>query len=326
MKIEKHGKKYRVQKMYKGVKYNLLFDHKPTQKEIALEFAAKLEEGESVASGTFKYYANQYIENRRNVVSPSTIRTYQTKLKQLSHEFKYTDIIEIKSADVQAEVNYLAGNYEPKTVKTAHGFISSVLREYRPNLNLRTKLPQAIKKDVYEPNNDDIKRIIERAKGTHFHVAFQLGVLSCRRGEICAASIEDLDGNNLKIHRNMVYDENNQWVIKESPKTDASNRTIPLPQELADEIREQGFIFDGHPNALNKAIHRFQKELGIPPFKFHTLRSYFASYADSVGIPESAILALGGWNTPSIMKSVYRKALEKSKQESVKKLSDGLFG
>ena len=149
--------------------------------------------------------------------------------------------------------------------------------------------------------------------------------MGCRRGEICALTIDDLDGNNLHIHRNLVCNENNEWEIKESPKTDESNRILPLPQQLADEIREQGFIYDGHINALNKAIHRFQKDLGIPQFKFHTLRSYFASYAHSLGIPDADILKLGGWATDNVMKSVYRKSLEESKIKSIELFTVNLY-
>ena len=327
MKVEEiHGGKYRVRKTVNGKVYRVVFDHEPTQKEIAIAVGEALDDENIVESGAFEHYAREYIENRRNVISPSTIRTYLIKLKQLSEDFKKININVITNEDVQAEVNKLAVKLEPKTVKTTYGFISSVLSSYRPKLVLRIKLPQAIKKAVYEPNNEDIKRILDKARETRYSVAFQLGVLSCRRGEICALTIEDLNGNNLKIHRNMIHNENNEWEIKETPKTDESNRIIPLPQSLADEIRAQGFIYDGHPNALNKAIHRFQKELGIPQFKFHTLRSYFASHAHSMGIPDVDIMAIGGWKTDSVMKRVYRKSIEESKKESLAKLANGLFG
>lgn len=327
MKVEEiNGGKYRVRKTVNGKVYRVVFDHKPTQKEIAIAVGESLDDEYIVESGAFEKYTLDYIDNRRNVVSPSTIRTYTIKLKQLSDDFKKLNINSITNADVQAEVNRLSEKFEPKTVKTTYGLISSILASYRPKLALRVKLPQVIKKNVYEPNNDDIKRILDRAKGTHFSVAFQLGVLSCRRGEICAATIDDLKDNNLWIHRDLVMNENNEWVLKETPKTDESNRIIPLPQSLADEIREQGFIYNGHPNALNKAMHRFQKELNIPQFKFHTLRSYFASYAHSMGIPDVDIMAIGGWKTDSVMKRVYRKSIEESKKASIEKISNGIWG
>jgi len=327
MKIENLGNgKYRVRKMYKGVVYVISFDYKPTQKEIALAIAERLETGTTEKRGSFEKFAKKYIQNRKNVVSPNTIRTYNTKLNQLSDDFKKKDLFSISSEDVQAEINRLSEKLEPKTVKTTYGFITAVLGANRSIGKLRVKLPQNIKKDVYEPTNKDIRRILKEVKGTEYSVAFQLGVWGCRQGEIAALTIDDLDGNNLHIHRTMVMDEKGKWLVKETPKTDESNRILPLPQELADEIREQGFICNKVPNRLNKKIHDVQKKLGIPPFKFHALRSYFASFAHSIGVPDSDILSLGGWKTDSVMKRVYRKSLEESKAKSVKKISDKLYG
>jgi integrase len=326
MKLEKlPSGSYRVKKVYKGKIYRVTFDHKPTEREITIALAEKMEETQTGASGSFEKVANEYIDNRKGVVSPSTERTYQVKLKQLSDDFKAIKIYDITSEDVQREVSRLSQTLEPKTVKTTYGFISSVLAVNRPNLKLRVKLPQKIEKPLYEPSSKDIHKILNAAKGTEYSVAFQLAVLSLRRGEICALSIEDLSGNELFIHRTMVYDENNNWIVKENPKTDASNRTITLPDSLAQEIREQGYIYNNHPGALNKAIHRFQKELGIPQFKFHTLRSYFASYAHSLGIPDSDIQSIGGWATDSVMKSIYRKSMAESKKSSMKKFNDKMF-
>lgn len=313
---------YRIKKVVKGVTYRVTFDHKPSQKEIALALAEKIQD-EGIKNGSFYKYAREYIQNKQGVVSPATIRTYNTKLEQLSEGFKNENIYEIDSNKVQCEISLFSMNHAPKTTKTLYGFISSVMTAYRPSLKLKVTLPQNIVRETYEPRNEDIKRLLERAENTPYSVPFQLGILGCRRGEICAAAIEDLDGNNLWIHRAKVY--NGKWTIKESPKTDASNRIIPLPESLANQIRQQGCIFNGHPNALNKAIHRYQKDLGIPEFKFHALRSYFASYAHSLGIPDADIMAIGGWETDHIMKKVYRKSMEESKKHSMDIITRNLF-
>lgn len=313
---------YRAKKVVNGITYRVTFDHKPSQKEVTLALAGVIQD-EGKKNGSFYKYAQLYIKNKTGVLSPATIRTYNTKLDQLSEEFKNENIFEIDSNKVQREISLFSETHAPKTTKTLYGFISSVLTAYRPSLKLKVTLPQNIAREEYEPKNEDIRRLLERAENTEYSVAFQLGILGCRRGEICAAAIEDLDGNNLWIHRSKVY--NGKWTIKESPKTDASNRIIPLPASLADQIRKQGYIYNNHPNALNKAIHRYQKQLDIPEFKFHSLRSYFASYAHSLGIPDADIMAIGGWETDHIMKKVYRKSLEESKRQSMDLITKNLF-
>ena len=313
---------YRAKKMYKGKLYRITFDHKPTEKEMTIAFAEKMQES-TAAGGTFEKFAKEYIENRKGTISPATERTYNIKISQLSDSFKIMNIFDIENEDVQREISLFSQDHAPKTAKSLYGFIASVLAVNRPNLRLRIKLPQKIQTEEYEPSAQDIKRLLDCARGTDYSVPFQLGVMGCRRGEICALSVDDLTGNQLRIHRSMVY--NGKWIVKESPKTDASNRILTIPETLASQIREQGYIYNNHPNALNKAIHRYQKKLGIPEFKFHTLRSYFASYAHSLGIPDVDIMAIGGWKSDSVMKSVYRKSLEESKQKSLKKITDRLL-
>lgn len=314
---------YRAQKVYKGKRYRITFDHRPTEKELTIAFAEVMQENTKI-NGTFEKYANEYIENRKGVTSPATIRTYNTKLKQLSDDFKRINIYDITSETVQREISLFAKDHAPKTTKTLYGFVSSVLAAYRPNLKLRVKLPQAIVKTEYEPSKKDVRRILNHVKGTRYSIPFQLAVLGCRRAEICALDINDLDGNKLWIHRSKVYLDG-KWIVKETPKTDASNRILPLPDKLADEIRERGTIYDGYPASLLKALNRTQDALNIPRFRLHAMRVFFASYAHSLKIPDADIMALGGWETPAIMDRIYRKSMEESKKRSMKKLNNALF-
>lgn len=324
MKVEQlPSGSFRIRKTYKGKTYTITFDHRPSDKEVTIAIAERLQD-ECITNGTFEKYAKEYISNRIGTVSPATVRTYNIKLNQLTDKFKALNIRDITSEDVQREVSHFAKDHAPKTVKTLYGFVASVMAAYRPNMKLRVKLPQKIDKIEYEPSSEDVRRILESVKGTEYSIPFQLAVLGCRRGEIIALDIDDLTGNELRIHRSKVY-LNGQWIVKEAPKTDASNRVLYLPDALADEIREKGYIFNGYPAALYKAIQAAQKKLGIPQFKFHTLRSYFASYAHAMGIPDADIQSIGGWSTDSVMKRIYRKSLEDSKKRSMSILGKNLL-
>lgn len=318
MKIEElPSGSYRVRKTYKKKTYTKIFDHKPTDKEATIALAEMMQD-DSPVKGTFEKYAKDYIKNREGVISPASTRTYNIKLNQLSEMFRKTNLYDINSETVQREISLFSKNHAPKTVKTLYGFISSIMAAYRPNLRLRVKLPQTIVREAYEPTNEDVKAILKHVKGTEYSIPFQLGVFGCRRGEICALDISDLSGNELRIHRSKVY-LNGEWITKESPKTDASNRTIFLPDELMKEIEEQGYIFKYTPPKLNEALHRYQKKLNIPQFRFHDLRHYFASYAHSMGISDADILAIGGWETDHVMKKVYRKSMEESKRAAMER-------
>ena len=122
-----------------------------------------------------------------------------------------------------------------------------------------------------------------------------------------------------------VYDIDKKWVIKYAPKNDTSIRTVALAEDLVKKVRAQGSIFPYTPPKLNEHLHSIQDELGIPRFRFHLLRHYFASYAHAIGIPDADILAIGGWKTDHVMKSVYRESMEKNRQESNDKLISSIF-
>lgn len=85
MKIEKlPSGSYRIRKMYKGQTYTVIFDGKPTQKEAMMAMAAELEKVQGKhESMTFRSAAEKYIESKRNVLSPSTVRNYVTIMRQI---------------------------------------------------------------------------------------------------------------------------------------------------------------------------------------------------------------------------------------------------
>lgn len=330
MKIEKlPSGSYRVRKMYKGKMYTVIFDGKPTQKEAMLKMAEKLERAqESHKSMTFKAAAEKYIEAKRNVLSPSTIRGYNGILKQISESFLDESIYDITAMDVQKEINRYSKDHSPKSVYNLHGFISAILGMFCPNIKLNTTLPQKLKNEPYIPSDDDVRKILEHAKGTQFEIPLILACYGMRRSEICALRPQDIEGDVVRINKAMVQDENKKWVIK-TTKTTTSTREIIIPTLIADKIREQGYVYDGHPGKISDYLYRTQKKLGIEQFSIHKLRHYFASKMSSLGIPEADIMRMGGWETDHVMKSVYRHSMmdkeESAKRDAAEKLRNTLF-
>ena len=322
MKVEKRtDNSYRIRKMVDGQMHTFHFDHKPTdyEKYKAFEEITWAKERDKC---TMETYMNKYIDSKRNVLSPSSILTYERFLKGFSEKFLNIPLFELTQYDVQEEINLYAKTHAPKTTKSLHGFIASVTGLFRPELILRTTLPQNIKKETYTPTQDDIKAILDAAEGSEDYVGFYLGVYGLRRSEVCALELSDLEENALHIHANMVW--NKGWIKKESPKTDESNRTVYLSDELVSVIQDQGYFFKYSPNKLAEHLHKYQDKLGIPRFRFHDLRHFFASYASTI-MPEADAMALGGWKSDHIFKRIYRESMEDSRKKSADIFSKKLF-
>lgn len=323
MKVEKRSKNsYRVKKMIGGKTYSVLFDHKPSEAEIMrslLEFTDA-----APVKGSFLSCAESYIRSKENIISPKTVKSYYSILNScISDGFKKKPVYQITQQDIQFEINQYSENHNPKTVRNVHGFISAVLGQFRPNMVIRTTLPQKVENERYTPSEDDIKRILEASKDDHpNHICFQLGIMSLRRSEIMALTLDDISGNILTINKALVQNNDREWVIKQT-KTSAGTRKIYIPDSLVKEITDLGYVYNRHPNKMRKALQRYQDKLGIPHFTFHALRHFFASYAHEQGISEQTIMETGGWRSAENLRKVYRHSLDAEKAQ--KDLFNGLL-
>ncbi len=316
MKIERlPSGSYRVRKMYQGMTYTVVFPEKPTQKEIMKAISAEMDKAKAPKTRmTFQTAAERYNASRSNVLSPATIRGYEKILRNISQKFRGMIVTDITSIDVQNEINSYSIGRSPKTVRNTHGYISAVLHMYCPNLILNTALPQKKKVSDYIPTDSDIKQLLSAAQGTQFYIPLILATYGLRRSEICALSINDLQGNVLTIDKAVVQNSDGEWVVKSTKTTDGT-RTIYIPDRIAELIRKQGYIYKGYPNSIVCWMSRTEDKLGLQHFSLHKLRHYYASASHALGIPDSYIMMSGGWKSDNVLKSVYRHALDDKKVE-----------
>lgn len=325
MKVEKlPSGSYRIRKTYNKKTYTVVIDHKPSQKEV-VELMADAMHGINVSarSMTLADASKHYIELKRGVLSPSTIRGYMSIRKGLPAALGALRLSDITGVHIQSYISDLSRTHSPKTVRNIHAFITAVLSTYLPELQLHTQLPQRIKSDPYIPSDEDIRRVIDYSRGSAYEVPLMLACLGLRRSEIAALNVDDLAGNMLTINKALVFDENQHLTIK-TTKTTASTRTIIIPNDLAARIRSDGYIFKGNPNSIAKYLYRVQDKLGIQRFSLHKLRHYFASKLSAMNIPEADILAMGGWETANVMKTVYRHSLKESQNASMKRIANSM--
>lgn len=100
-----------------------------------------------------------------------------------------------------------------------------------------------------------------------------------------------------------------RWIIK-TTKTPDGQRTVWIPDSLVNLIQAHGYIYKGHPGSISRYLERLQDNLGIEHFSLHKLRHYYASMSHALGIPDSYIMAAGGWKSDNVLKGVYRHALK----------------
>lgn len=259
---------------------------------------------------TFGEALDKYIADRESVLSAATIREYKrTKRTDLS-EFENIKIENITQEYIQEFINDKAKSKAPKTVRNIHGIISSVLSQYRPDIRLTTVLPKKVRPDLYIPSDEEIQCLISHVSGTEMELPILLAAFGpMRRGEISALTSDNISGNRVHVHKNMVLNDDRKWIIKQ-PKSYAGDRFIDYPDFVAEKWTGiTGNITHLNPNMITSRFWHILKNANLPHFRFHDLRHYSASIQHALGIPDAYIMQRGGWQTDGVLKSVYRHTM-----------------
>ena len=268
--------------------------------------------------------STEYIDNRRSVLSPASIRGYsivQNRLKAWDKRL----VQDITDKDIQKMVNYLTENFAPKTVLSTYKFIKVVLKQY-DRCPRDIVLPKDVKPDLYIPSDDEIKTLLEYFSDHEpdMYRATLCGAVGCmRRAEIAALKKSDLsDDNLLHIQRAMVMDSSRNWIIK-STKTYDSNRIIRCPDVLANAIREaEDDVCKLHPMKITRHFVDAQARLGLHHFRFHDLRHYCVSRQMYANIPMKELQAYGGWSSPNTLNRIYLHTMKSMEDEMARKRND----
>jgi len=273
---------------------------------------------------------DEYIADRSNILSPSTIRTYKTIRKNNLRPEMSIKIDLINSTVAQRAINREAKNLSPKTVANIFGLLSAVIRFYTDR-TLKVRLPPKQKRKANVLTENELKSLIQAVRGHRAELPILLALLlGLRRGEILGISPEDYDRKNklLYIHKVMVQDENCQFIEKQTTKTSTSTRTLTVPPYLAERLEQT--IDEGKPiNTYNpshicQALEIICERNGLPKMTLHDLRRQNASVMLSLGIADKYAMERGGWSSPSVMKNIYQMTMS-DKRKNVDSIVNDYF-
>lgn len=294
---------WNVRVTVQGKQYSFTDKDKKTALRRAAAFADEVRE--AIDNPPLIDAIQRYIDDREDSCSPATIRGYRSIEKTLRANYPalcQKRLVAVTDKDIQGLINGMS----KKTAKNYIGLIQPAAGR-----KFDVKLPAGKQKEMNVPTDLEVLGLLEIFRGTDVEIPIMLGAFGgLRRGEICALTLQDFDGDYVVISKDMVMDEFGGYVVK-PPKTETSNRIVRLPHSLVELIRARGNITTLTPHQLSCKFQKKQIVLGIdPPYCFHSLRHYNASYLHSKGIPDAYIMARGGWASPNVMQRVYRHAMQ----------------
>lgn len=296
----------------------------PTKREAENE-AAAIKSGAKAMSHaplSVTQALDRYIDSKSAVLSPATVAGYRRIQKNLFGPIADYVLSGLTQEQVQRWVNLLVKQgKKPKTVSNAHGLLSAVIGAYRPEMVLRTTLPQKVKPEISIPTEAELSAIFETAKGTKYELPIMLAVwMGLRASEIRGLRWEDISGEYITVKRAIV--EGESGPVEKGTKTFSGTRTLHLPPYLAaliqaqDHSKEHIVNLSGH--AMYNGFERVCKKAGVPHFRFHDLRHMNASVMLAIGVPNKYAQERIGHATDNMLKTVYQHTI----QEEQKKYSE----
>lgn len=305
------------------------FDYNAVLLAVAQFKADKKQDKIDRATGKIKMTLGEamekYMESKSAVLSPATIRSYRTIIRNYLKVLQTVHVDELTRDQVQVAINQESMAHSPKTVRNIHGFLTAVLQVYRPDFVLHTTLPQKKKPSISIPTEDEIKKLFTMTEGTDLYIPVLLGaVCGMRRGEIGALTWDSIDfkKGTITIDQALVLGEDHEWIEK-TTKTAAGTRTIrmiPLVANALKKTKEESTSTDGYitirPDLISNRFYNLIRESDLPNYRFHDLRHYTVSVMLSLNIPQNYIAGFVGHSSTRMIETVYGHLMA-SKKTSV---------
>ena len=287
--------------MVDGQSYSFTHSDKKTVMRMASDFADEYRR--KMENPTLLERMREYVAENAERLSPSTVRSYNGMIRMIeerSPRIANKRLSAITEQDISDIVRPL------RTLKTKRNYVNFI---HACTGKSAGKLTGVSSKRVRVPTELEVMGLLQIFRNTELEVPIMLAAYGgLRRGEICALRMSDIDGDFVHVRRAVVRDSSGEWVTKE-PKTASSVRDVLLPHFVIERIKERGYVTHLLPSQVSNRFWKRQRNLGIPPYCFHSLRHFHASYLHYLNIPDAYIQKRGGWANASTLQNIYRHAL-----------------
>ena len=192
-------------------------------------------------------------------------------------------------------------------------------------------MPKANKSKIDILSNTEISKIKEYCSQNDGYISFAVELclsLGIRIGELCALQVSDFNfekgfltiNKSVQRVKNISVNSSKTKVIISSPKTNFSERQIPLPKDLTNKIlmyfnehslKDNDFLFCSKKGkqldvrTIQKNFSSMLKKCGIRPVKFHILRHTFATMWVNKNLNVKALSEILGHSNINTTLSLY---------------------
>lgn len=261
--------------------------------------------------------------------------------------FKDYDMKALVKCDFNVYIGNLLKFLSPTTVKNTIGVFKSILKyaqsKYGYTFNFDfVAVPKVHTEELRVLSKQEKNKLERYCKKNN--TLRDIGILIClntglRIGEICALKWNciDLDRHCIKVKRTMqrIYNKDDKKsIVKEDiPKTQKSERTIPISTKLYDILKPMKNNFSKNSYFLTGSEYNYieprnylymfkkcLKDCKIKDFHFHQLRHTFATDCINVGMDTKSLSEILGHTNVKVTLDKYVHSSFNSKRKYLEKL------
>lgn len=310
----------------------------------------------SQKNGGFIEAVRKWLEEKEPSIKEQTYRRYQQCID--THIIPYFGDVKCSAITQNTVDDFLKqkrlsgrldgkGGLSQSTIRGMCIILQSILLfAYQKKMGIpemiQIKKPRVDKKkiSVLKPNEQKRLETVLLEVPTDTNLAIYLTLhTGMRIGEICALHWSDIDWDErlLFVRSTVIRNKNGQLVIA-SPKSETSQRAIPLTRQLVNLLAAEHerscseFVFSSprkdtflNPRTLQYRFQTLLTRLGISRISFHALRHTFATRWIEFGMDVKSLSEVLGHAGVQITLDIYVHSSDKLKREAIEKL-EGFSG
>lgn len=264
----------------------------------------------------------------------------------------------LEAQDVRRFINAKsASGLSPRTVQYILAILRRALRAAEAeklvthNVAAVVDSPHVTAPEMDPYDTGEVLELLEAVKGDRLEAVYTTAVaLGLRRGEALGLRWDDVDLEKGSLTVRQQLQRVGGALMFSDPKTARSVRKLPLPQLLADALKEHrarqneeklragskwantaSLVFTtkkGTPIEPRNLVRHFRmvtERAGLRPQPFHGLRHASGSILIAQGVNPRVVQQILGHSTPA-MTSRYTHVVEKSVEEAAERMNEALVG